>query len=115
MAVRFIVSLVFAILVAIFALQNSGSVTIKFLFFQSNISQALVILISAVVGAIIVLILSTIAQIKLNHTVKSSAKAITALEEEKKLLSDKIDELLKQANSQITNSSINNEGEGNEV
>lgn len=93
MALRFIVSLAFAILVAVFAIQNSSSVTIKFLFAQFNTSQALIILISAIVGAVIVLFLAAITQIKLNLKIKNSAKTISKLEEENKLLTQRIEQL----------------------
>lgn len=94
MAVKFIISMVFAILVAIFAIQNSSNVTINFLFAEFSISQALVILISAIVGAIIVMILATVTQIRLNLKLKTSTKTISRLEEENKLLSSKVMELV---------------------
>lgn len=64
MPIAFIFSLLFSILVVVFALQNSGSVTINVLTEQYTMSQAIVILISAIFGAIIVLLLSMVKQIK---------------------------------------------------
>jgi uncharacterized integral membrane protein len=91
MEARFVISLVFAILVAIFAIQNSSIIVINFLFTQFSISQALVILISAVIGAIIVMILAAITRIKLSMKLNLSIKAITKLEEENKLLAERIE------------------------
>lgn len=101
MAVKFVISMVFAILVAIFALQNSSNVDINFLFAKFSISQALVILISAIIGAIIVMILATITQIKQNMKIKASSRTIMALEEENKLLSDRILALTKDQGAAI--------------
>ena len=88
----FIISLIFAILVAVFAIQNSGSVVISFMFAEFNISQALVILISAALGAIIVMLLGFIKQIKLKLKIKEQLKRIKNLEEENKLHNNKIEE-----------------------
>ncbi|WFD08878.1 LapA family protein [Tepidibacter hydrothermalis] len=88
----FIISLIFAILVAVFAIQNSGIVAISFLFAKFNISQALVILISAALGAVIVMLLGFIKQIKLKLKIKEQSKKIKSLEEENKLFNNKIEE-----------------------
>ncbi|CAH2213063.1 LapA family protein [Tepidibacter aestuarii] len=88
----FIISLISAILVALFAIQNSSSVAISFLFAEFNISQALIILISAALGAIIVMLLGFIKQIKLKLKIKEQLKKIKNLEEENKLCQNKIEE-----------------------
>lgn len=89
---KFVLALVFALIVAIFALQNAGAVDISFLTMELSISQALVILISAAFGALAVLLLSLIRWIKCQSRVKSSLKTITALEQENKLLKLKLEE-----------------------
>lgn len=54
----FIVALLFALSVAVFAIQNTESVSIRFLFWQyQGISKVLVILASAAVGAVVVMFL----------------------------------------------------------
>lgn len=106
MAVRFIISLVFAILVAIFAIQNSSSVAIKFLFAEFSTSQALVILISTIIGAIIVTVLATITQVKSNLKIRNSTKTIARLEEENKILSQKIEQLTKKPSVQVHDESL---------
>lgn len=92
MEIKFIISLLFAILVAIFAIQNSGSVEINFLFTKFTISQAVVILSSAIVGALIVLLLGLVKQIKQNMKIKQLNKEIETLIEERDKLQVKVDE-----------------------
>ena len=70
-------------------MQNAASVTIKFLFTEFTISQAIIILISAVFGAIIVLILGTIKQLKMNRKIKNLTKQNNHLEAENKTLKAK--------------------------
>ncbi len=89
---KFVLALVFALLVAIFALQNAGAVDISFLNFDLSISQALVILISAVIGALVVMLLSLIRWIKCQSKIRNSVKTITALEQENKQLKMKLEE-----------------------
>ena len=89
---KFVLALIFSLLVAVFALQNAGAVDISFLTMDLSISQALVILISAVFGALVVLLLSLIRWIKCQTKIKSSAKTITALELENKQLMMKMEE-----------------------
>lgn len=89
---KFVLALIFALLVAVFALQNAGAVDISFLTMELSISQALVILISAAFGALVVLLLSLIRWIKCQSRIKSSIKSINALEQENKLLKLKLEE-----------------------
>lgn len=96
MAVGFIVSLAFALVVTIFAVQNSGSVPINFFGAQFQISQALVILISAMVGGIIALLIGMVKQIKLSIKLKGANKTITTLEENNRALQEEV-QLLKAA------------------
>lgn len=90
---RFVVSLLFALVVAVFAIQNASSVNIKFISWQLSISEALVILISAIFGAMIVLLLSLVQQIKLKATIRSSNKKISSLENENQQLMIKVEEV----------------------
>jgi len=79
---KFIISLVLALLVAIFAIQNSDPVTVSFFITTRQISQALIILLSTVVGAIIALSLGLIKQFALSKKLKEKEKSIRALETE---------------------------------
>ncbi len=89
---KFVISLLFAVMVAIFAIQNSAVVEISFLFAKFSISQAVVILISALAGAFIVLLLSLVKQIGQNKVIKQLKLDIKALEEERDNLYGKLDE-----------------------
>lgn len=82
MQIGFIGSLVFAIFIAIFALQNSKSVDVKIIFTSVSIAQSLVILISASVGAVIVAILGFVRQFKLKSKIKMLNKRVVELENE---------------------------------
>lgn len=93
MQAGFIVSLFFAIVVAVFALKNGSSVNIDFLFAKIQVSQAIVIFVSAALGAVIVTILGLVRQVKLTMNLKEQGKLITSLENEKQLLESKIEEL----------------------
>lgn len=86
LGLKFIIALILSLFVALFAIQNSGTVEISVLFGKYTISQALVIIISAIAGASVVLFLGTIQQVKLNMKLKSSAKNVSKLEEEIKIL-----------------------------
>ncbi len=83
MQLGFVSSLVFAIIIAVFALNNGEKVTIDFLFTTQEVSQALVILVSTAFGAVIVTIFGLVRQIRLSLKVKELGKAIKALQEEK--------------------------------
>jgi lipopolysaccharide assembly protein A len=88
---RFILSLLFAVIVSVFALQNAPAVEIRFLTFTVSVSQALVILISAMFGAVTVALFNTVRWFKMKSKEKSSAKNIAALEEVNRLLQQKLD------------------------
>ncbi|PKM57522.1 MAG: DUF1049 domain-containing protein [Firmicutes bacterium HGW-Firmicutes-3] len=89
MPVAFIFSLLFSVLVVVFALQNTTIVTLRFFSLEIMISQTIVILISASFGAIIVLFLSTMKQIKSNMKMRSLTKTIGKTEEQNRLLREK--------------------------
>jgi lipopolysaccharide assembly protein A len=88
---RFILSLLFAVVVTILALQNAGPVEVNFFTIKIAVSQALVILISTMFGAVIVMLLSLVRLVKLRSKVKNSTKTIIALEEENRQLIYKLE------------------------
>lgn len=94
MQAGFIISLVFAIIVAVFALRNGSNVNIDFLFAKIQVSQAIVIFVSAALGAIIVTILGLVRHVKLTIKIKEQSKQISSLENEKQLLENKIEEII---------------------
>ena len=88
---RFILSLLFAVVVAVFALQNAGPVEVKLFTMKIAVSQALIILVSAIFGAVTVMLLSIVRWLKLRLKVINTTKTITALEEENRQLKQKLE------------------------
>jgi uncharacterized integral membrane protein len=77
-----VVALIFALLVASFAIQNTALVVIRFLFWEAQLSLVLVILGSVAAGALLLFFLSLIKQYS-NHREKKNLK-----QEKDKLLKD---------------------------
>lgn len=93
MQIHFIIALVFAIIVAVFAIQNSAPVDIQFLFWEvPSISQVLVILGAAIVGALIALSISISKQLRLILQVRQLSQENKRLENECLQLEQKIQE-----------------------
>lgn len=70
-----ILSLVFAIIIAIFAIQNSVPVSVRFLWWNiADISLVLVILASALMGAVMALLPALTRQIKLMLRIRELAE-----------------------------------------
>ncbi|MGI5911036.1 MAG: LapA family protein [Syntrophomonadaceae bacterium] len=88
---RFILSLLFAVVVAVFALQNAGPIEVKFFTLKIAVSQALIILISAMFGAVTMMLFSIVRWLKLRSKFINSTKKITALEEENTQLKQKLE------------------------
>lgn len=79
MQIRFIISLLIALFVAVFAINNAGVVSINLFFNTVEMSQAVVIFISIAVGAVVVSLLglSGFWQIKReNKTYKDQVKKL---------------------------------------
>ncbi len=90
MKIGFIISLIFAGIVGLFALNNGGKVLIDLFFIEVEISQAIVIFISAFLGAIIAAILGWIKDFKSNKKIKELIKENEKINKEKILLEDKL-------------------------
>ncbi len=80
MQVTFIFSMIFAIIITIFALANSGTVTISFVFKSFELSQAVVILVSAVTGAIVVFLLDLVTKARAAMKIKALNRQVKDLE-----------------------------------
>ncbi|HAE63173.1 MAG TPA: hypothetical protein DCG38_12715 [Eubacteriaceae bacterium] len=80
MQAGFIVSILFAIIVTVFALQNAQPVDVKFFTFHGQASLALVILISVAFGAAILGVFNFYGRLKYSREVKKLQKKVTALE-----------------------------------
>lgn len=92
----FILSLIFAGIVGLFALNNSEKVAIDLILTKVEMSQAIVIFISAFLGAIIVAILGWVKSLKSNREIKELIKDRDNLEEEKRNLVDQLESKEKQ-------------------
>lgn len=82
----FIFSLIFAAIIALFALSNSEKVLIDFFFTEVQVSQAIVILISTLFGAVIVATSAWVKSLKLKKEIKSLNKIVADKEENNKEL-----------------------------
>lgn len=91
----FIVSLVFAIIVTLFALTNANPVVINLFFYKVEASQALVIFSSATLGAIIVTGLGLIRHLKLKNEVKKLKKENEMLNKKNQKLQESSQEIEK--------------------
>lgn len=80
----FIGALFFATIVAIFALKNGDKVLIDFLFAKVEVSQAIVIFASSILGAVTVAILGIMKGFKTKKEIRKLNKKIAAIESEKK-------------------------------
>lgn len=90
---KFILALMLSILVALFAIQNSEPIDINIFFYTVKLSQALVILISTIVGAIIAFSLGILKQLSLNKELREQNKTIRSLESELSAAQNKLGEM----------------------
>lgn len=84
-----IIILVLSIFISLFAILNAGAVPINLFFTSLEISVALVILISATIGAVIVFSLDTASKYKFRKEIKESQKALEKMEKEKEEMEEK--------------------------
>lgn len=80
--VLFIIGLIFAILISVFALTNAKPVGINLLFYEFTASQALIIFVSAALGAVIVATLGTVRYIRRVNEIRRLKKEIDVLKKE---------------------------------
>lgn len=93
----FIIALIFAIIIAVFALNNGETVMIDFLFTEVRMSQAIVIFGSSILGAVIMAILGAVRNFKLKRENKEIASELEQLRTDKVnleiLLEDRMKEI----------------------
>lgn len=80
---KFILSLVFAVVIALFAIANAGSVRVNFIFAVYEVSQAIVILVSAMAGALVAALLGLVKTVQMRLKMNQQEKKIAELEREK--------------------------------
>lgn len=117
-----IASLLFSIVIALFAILNAATVPVNLIFVKAEVSAALVILISASLGAIIVFSLDITTKYKLKKQLKGALKEIENLtknledktasyEGELAILQDQLDALSPPSHFEKSNSNVDNESE----
>ncbi|HZX47148.1 MAG TPA: LapA family protein [Clostridia bacterium] len=84
MQFKYVMALLFALMVAIFALLNAQPVTVDFIYDEFQISLALVILVSAFAGAVILGFLGIFRQVKESFKSREMNARIKNLEEQLK-------------------------------
>ena len=89
----FILSLVFAAIIALFALNNSEKVLIDLFFTEVQLSQALIILVSTLFGAIIAAIFSGVRSLKLKKEIKHLNKLVSDSGESGNQLKSSVEDL----------------------
>lgn len=112
----FIFSLVFAVIVAIFALKNGDKVLIDFLFTKVEVSQAIVIFLSAILGAVTVSILGIVKNIKFRKEIKALNKKADLMVNKNKNLESLLEERgneIKNLNKEDLNDNISTDEEDN--
>lgn len=87
-----IITLILSVFIAVFAILNSAAVPVNLIFTTINLSAALVILISASVGAVIVYLIDTLAKRKTKKVIKDNEKTIVKMTTDYQALKDKYDE-----------------------
>lgn len=103
MQLYFILSLIAAILVVIFAITNAAAVPVSIFFVEYKLSLALIIFISTAFGAIIASMLGLVKQLKLKKQVKKlSAENQALISEQKK----QENEIPVEENSQAVDSEV---------
>lgn len=88
----FILSLIFAAIVGIFALNNAERVSVDLIFTTLEISQAIIIFISALLGAIIVAFLGWVKNLKLRKEIKQLSQEKQVIEEERNRLISQLED-----------------------
>ena len=83
MQINIIVFLIFAVLVAAFAVQNTMPVVVKFLLWEANLSLVLVILGSVAVGAILLFTINIVKQHSGKREMKEMARQVLELTRDK--------------------------------
>lgn len=92
-----VLMLIFAIFVTLFAIFNATAVTVSFIFTEMEVSLALVIIGSALLGALLVMLFDAVKKLKTSKIIREANKKVQELE---KLLVLK-DEALRQRDSMI--------------
>lgn len=99
----FVLILILAVIIGIFAISNSGVVSIDFIFTEVLVSQAIVIFICVLLGAIIASIFGGIRQMSLNKDIKQLKAENKELQSEMHKLNTQIND--KEEHNELLNAS----------
>ncbi|WP_372995761.1 lipopolysaccharide assembly LapA domain-containing protein [Lutispora sp.] len=77
-----VISMIFALFIALFAIQNATVITINFLWYKFNLSQAVVILGSALFGILIMLPFDIVKRVRFRIKINELNSKIKKLDEE---------------------------------
>lgn len=89
----FVLSLIFAAIIALFALNNSEKVLIDLFFTEIQMSQAIIILVSTLFGAIIAAIFSGVRSLKSKKEIKRLKESVCQEEEAKNQIKSSFESL----------------------
>jgi len=95
MQFKFIIGLIGAIIITIFAINNAAVVQVNILFHSFKMSQAVIIFVSAAIGAIAISLIGSTKYYRLSLERKQLKKDIEKLKEENKLYISRINDLTK--------------------
>jgi len=84
-----IVTLILSVFIAVFAILNAAAVEVNLIFAKVNVSAALIILISASLGAIIVYSIDALSKRRTKKEIKEKEKTIVRMTTELQELTDK--------------------------
>ena len=86
----FIFSLIFAVFIGLFALKNGGPVSIDLFFTEIRLSQALVIIFSALLGALVIYFLNFFKILHFKREIKALNKKQESVDSDMQVLNNKI-------------------------
>lgn len=96
MQIYLIFVLILSILIAVFAIMNTGELTIELFFWKIQTSVPILILVSVASGALVMFLLNIPSKIQNWRESKKTKEQIRSLEEEKQLLTSRVAELTKE-------------------
>jgi len=90
MQIWFVILLLFSAIITLFAVINPGVVTIRLFWFDYDLSQSLVILLSAAFGAIFTILLGILGKIKSGLKIKVLNSELVSANQKIQLLNDSL-------------------------
>ncbi len=95
---RFVIALIFVVIIALFALNNAEKVMIDLFFVKIELHQAVVIFLSSILGAVTTAILGSVKNYTLTKETKNMAKELENIKEDKVNLEALLEDRMKEIN-----------------